>query len=255
MNIFKKLIFLGLMLTVILACQIGGEATAPAAEAVQEEAPPAPAPTEVPPTVVPPTNTPIPEPTAVPIPQSGDLLYETTFEDIADWDIATLNNEAGYKNDSRSDGLYVKVPDKNDFWLAYYPLIGDGNVRMEADVELIGGTNYTLISLICRTTETGMYYFELDTGGYWHIGKYDFDADNIKQQLDGGASNKISVAKNPNHMTATCNGDELTLEINGRVISSVQDSQFSEGGFGIGVDTFDYPLAEVMFHKLEVYVP
>ena len=205
-----------------------------------------------------PTNTSIPESTATSVPRSGDLIYETTFQYINDWSIITLTNKAGYKNEPRSDGLYVEVPDDNDYWIAYYEHLGkniSSDVRLEADVELVGGTNYTYISLICRSSNEGEYVFFLDTGGYWQIGKYIFGENSTFEELDYGGSNKIKVGKDANHITAVCEGDELTFFINDQKVSSIQDSQFSQGEIGIGVETLDLPLAQVVLHKFSAYVP
>jgi len=187
--------------------------------------------------------------------QSGDLLYRTTFNDFNDWEIYTKGDQSKYSNEAGPDGLYVNVPDDNDYWSAYYDL-GDGmnDVRLEADAELVGGSNYTYISLYCRSSDAGEYIFSLDTGGYWEIGKNDFANDSY-QELGYGGSVHIKVAQNPNHLSAICEGDELTFFINDTEIASVQDSDFTNGSIGIGVDTFDYPLAEVMFYNLEAYVP
>lgn len=187
--------------------------------------------------------------------QSGDLLYRTTFNDFNDWEIYTKGDQSKYSNEAGPDGLYVNVPDDNDYWSAYYDL-GDGmnDVRLEADAELVGGSNYTYISLYCRSSDAGEYIFSLDTGGYWEIGKNDFANDSY-QELGYGGSVHIKVAQNPNHLSAICEGDELTFFINDTEIASVQDSDFTNGSIGIGVDTFDYPLAEVLFYNLEAYVP
>ena len=259
MRTLKKLIFLILMLALILACQVGGEATAPEeasaqeAEALANTPEPAPEPTDVPPTDVPPTNTPIPKPTATPVPQSGDLIYKTTFDDTGDWEIISKDNVAVYKSESRSDGLYLQLPDDYDYWIAYYNGLND-DVRMEAEVEKTSGTNFTYINLYCRATVDGMYIFQLDTGGYWYISKYDSNADQLTY-LASGASNKIKVGNAANHMTAVCEGNDLVFMINDEPIASVQDSQFTNGDIGIGAETADIPFAEFMFHELEVYIP
>ncbi len=194
-------------------------------------------------------------PEAAPVPQSGDLLYKTTFSDFDDWETDTKGDQSEYINEAGPDGLYVNVPDPDDYWFAYYNREeGMNDVRLEADVELVGGSNFTYISLVCRSSDKGEYIFSLDTGGFWEIGKSDFVND-AYEQLGYGGSVHIKVAQNPNHITAICEGDELTLLINDTEIASVQDSEYTDGAIGIGIDTFDYPLAEVVFHNLEVYVP
>jgi len=228
---FKKLILLCLAVAVILGCGLFRRITQIPTEPSQE----------------------IENPSDVP--QSGDLLYETTFNDFSKWEIATFGNMDEYFYEARSNGLYVKVPDKNDYWFAYYDFgKGNSDVRIEMDAELVGDNNYTYISIVCRSSEKGEYIFTLDTGGYWQIGKYNYKKDEY-DQLDYGESTRIEVGKHPNHITAICEGNELTLKINDYDITSVRDAQFTDGEIGIGVETFDYPLTEVIFHKLEVYTP
>jgi len=195
------------------------------------------------------------EPANSPVFQSGDLIFETDFSDIDTWDIVTNNDISNYTAETRGNGLYVEVPDASDYWYAYLPMDSTSDVRIEADVELVGGTNYTYITLTCRSGEDGEYVFFLDTGGYYQIGKYDFRNDNPYEKLANGGSTKIKVAKNPNHMTVICQGSTLSFSINGEEVASVNDSTFDSGVVGIGVQTFDNPKSQVEFHTLEVSVP
>ena len=129
------------------------------------------------------------------------------------------------------------------------------DVLIEVDVELVGGTNYTYIALTCRSSEDGEYVFFMDTGGYWQIGKYVYGGDFRYERLADGSSTKIKVAKNPNHVDAVCKGSTLTMFVNGGEAGSVEDLHFISGIVGIGVETFDYPLSQVTFHNLEIYIP
>lgn len=243
-------------LVFILGCSLlssapSTEAPAAPAKPVNEEPTQQSAPVEEP-TPIPQTS----EPTSPPIPQSGDLVFETTFPGIDDWEIITLSDVANYNTEIHGDGLYVEVPDANDYWYAYPPMeIDYDDVRIEADVELVGGTNYTYITLTCRSSQDGEYVFFMDTGGYWQIGKYVYGDSSRYENLVDGSSTKIKVAKNPNHITAVCKGSTLTMSVNGEKVGSVEDSHFTSGIVGIGVETFDLPLSQVMFHKLEVYIP
>ena len=191
------------------------------------------------------------------MPQSGDLVFQTDFSSgISDWEVITSNDASGYKTEIRGDGLFVEVPDEYDFWYAYAPMdYNYDDVRIEADVELVGGTNYTYITLTCRSTEVGEYVFFMDTGGYWQIGKYVFGDDSSYERLAEGGSTRIKVAKHPNHITAICKGSKLTMFVNDHEIGSAEDSHLTTGIVGVGVETFDYPLSQVMFHNLEVYIP
>jgi hypothetical protein len=230
----------GLVLAVGLAC-----GTTPATQ-----------PTNRPPLVVQPTTPPAtlaPEATALSEWKSGDVFYSTTFSDLADWTQYTRNDSSTYTIENRSDGLYIKIPAAKDY-VAYYhdPGPGSSNVRLEADVELIAGTNYTYFILICRASKQGEYDFILDTGGYWQIGKF---VDQKYTRLYDGGSTSIKVAKAKNHMTAVCRDSALTFEINGVQMTSVTDSSYTDGSIGLEVDTLDYPRSEVVIHNFQALIP
>ncbi len=219
--------------------------------------------TSVPPTVPPavvvqPTDLPtlVPEqPTNAPALQSGDLIYSTTFSDLNDWSMISQNASSTYTVESRADGLFISVPEKNDYVTLHRSLNSDSpDVRLEADVELTGGTNYTYFILICRSSDRGEYDFILDTGGLWQIGKYDFDNSKYTRLKDGG-STKINIAKAKNHMTAICQNDTLVFKINGATMGTVTDSTLTGTEIGVEMDTFDYPHAEGYIHKFEAYLP
>jgi hypothetical protein len=204
----------------------------------------------------PPVPTQPPEPTATNPPQSGDVLYSTTFADLSDWTVFTkADDQSAYNIDGRSDGLYVNVPTANDYAYFYYePLGNPSDVQIEADVELLAGTNYTYITLLCRDSSDGRYSFILDTGGYWQIGRTDYGSSTYTRLADGG-STAIKVAKAKNHMTAICNQDTFTFLINGVKLGSATDSTYTEGEVGLSVKTFDYPHSEVAIHSFEIYMP
>ena len=148
------------------------------------------------------------------------------------------------------------MPENNDYWFAYYSLgPGTNDVRIETDAELVTNNNSILITLICRSSEKGEYMFSLDTGGAWSIGKMDFETEDY-DELGYGESTRIKVDKDTNHISVTCEGDELTMLINDYEVGSAQDAQFTDGKIGIGVEIYSSPLlTEVVFHNLEVYVP
>ena len=55
-----------------------------------------------------------------------------------------------------------------------------------------------------------------------------------------------------NHITATCKGDILRLEVNGSVLSEIQDESFSSGQIGLIAGAYDIPGVEVLFDELAV---
>lgn len=217
-------------------------------------------PTQAPPTAAPPpTQAPTPEPPPTlkppPLPPTEQISdhYYTEFATLDGWDFYFAGEPDEYTVQSRPLGLYIEVPLADDWMVGYADFYGS-DVRIDADVELVDGTNYTYIALICRSTEDGEYYFNLDTGGYWEIAYWDYAFDEIIQ-LGYGGSKAIQVAKHPNHMTAICKGATFTFIINNETVGRVTDHRATEGYVGIGVETYDLPYAAVFFHNFEVSIP
>ncbi len=270
----KLILILSVLMSILLtACGGDAEEQIPPTEEVLPTNTPLVVPTDTPePTAVPteeptatptpePTETPTPEPTATPTPEptalsSGDTFYETTFTDINDWYLIELNEgNPDYKIEPQDNGLFVVVPDSNDFiWLynTEYPTLDD--VRMEANVELLGGTNYTYYTLGCRSGNDGLYVFYLDTGGFWQIGKF-FNEYSEYEQLAQGGSFAINLAKAENKFAAECSGDTLSMFVNDQLLGQATDTTHTTGEVAIGVETFDHPNSEVLFKDLKLMVP
>lgn len=187
---------------------------------------------------------------------SGETILSTNFSDLQDWYVLQQYEDLlTYKTEPRSEGLYVVVPEANDGTWIYqerYPSIS--NVRLETDVELVGGTNYTVISLLCRSSAEGEYAFMLDMGGYWAIGKW-FASFSEYEVLASGASTAINTAKSSNHIVAECNGNELAMLINDIEVGRIQDYEFVSGEIGFGVETVDNPRSEVIFKEFKAVIP
>ena len=185
----------------------------------------------------------------------GESLFSTDFSSIQDWRIDALAEHMGYVVEPRSTGVFVVVPEAYDgIWLYHMKFPSLSNVRLETEVELVGGTNYTVISFICRSNDDGEYVFMLDMGGFWGIGKW-FAGFSDYEDLAAGGSTAINAAKSLNNVVVECNGSDLSMTINGEEVGRVQDHTFISGEIGIGVETVDNPLAEVLFRELEVAIP
>ena len=126
-------------------------------------------------------------------------------------------------------------------------------MRIDADVETVGGPNRNNISLVCRATSEGWYEFSMNSGGYWYIWKYENgDYSNLAE----GASYSINLQKAANSLSATCIGRELTFYVNGVTMGSATDNTFKDGGqVGVSVSTFDVAGAAVEFDLLVASVP
>jgi len=127
------------------------------------------------------------------------------------------------------------------------------DVRVDAIVETVYGTNRNNISLLCRASDRGWYEFSMNSGGYWFIWKYDNEQ---YTELARGASKAINMQKAQNELTATCIGTELTFYVNQTEMGSVNDNRFKDSGqVGVSVSTFDTPSVGVEFDWFIASVP
>src|SRR5215213_7977958 len=241
-------LFASLLLIVGLACS--GGATPPT------QAPPPtqpvqvlptealPEPTDVPPTAVPPATEPAP-----PVPQAQQFFTEEFDEPLSsDWDVLTVTDSADADPDKvtvQSDGGRL-VWDFDSEWVYYYLFYNafeyeDVRVDVRADNR---GRNNNNISLICRyDEEIGWYEFNIANNGLYNI-LYAEVLDNGKiryNRIANGGSNAINQGKEVNEYSATCQGDELTLNINGDEVISIKDKQYGlrSGQVGVSVSSFN----------------
>jgi len=197
--------------------------------------------------------------TEMPASQPGDLVYNTTFGDFDDWLTYLDKDLSEYTIESRSDGLYVKLPKEGYYLQGFYNKIDEENVKIATDIEFTGGSsNDVIVELYCRTSADGYYQFYINPTGFWGIFKVDLNAEDPYTTLAGVEySNEINSGYDSNQIEVTCNDNELSLAVNGHLLRTLQDEQFSKGGVGFGFQSFDAPLAdpEIMLRRFEVYIP
>jgi hypothetical protein len=86
----------------------------------------------------------------------------------------------------------------------------------------------------------------------WQIVKNSLEGINI---LDQGVEQSIrgETRDESDRMTITANGPELSLAINGRLVSTVYDDSFRDGNLGFIVQTIDQPYAHIHFDRIFVW--
>jgi hypothetical protein len=77
------------------------------------------------------------------------------------------------------------------------------------------------------------------------------------QQLIAGGSPAIQVGHSTNTYTAVCNGNELSLSINGTLVNTFTDTRyhFAEGKIGFGASSPQILPIDVTFESLSVSIP
>ncbi|RPI91261.1 MAG: hypothetical protein EHM40_00315 [Chloroflexi bacterium] len=163
---------------------------------------------------------------------SGDwkevLIYD---EDISDPEKATANAGNGK--------LSWNIDTKDFAHYLFYGAYSYDDVKLEVSADN-RGVNNTTVSLICRADpEVGWYQFSVTNSGLYEIRYIEKLAEGKfkKNHIANGGSMAIKQGKGVNEYGATCQGDRLTLYINGEKVASLQETSFAvrEGQVGVGV--------------------
>jgi hypothetical protein len=239
--------FAALILLVGLACS--GGATPPT------QAPPPTQPVQVIPTEAPPEPTAVPPteeqpaPTEPPAPQSQQFFEEQFDTPLSsDWDILTVTGST----DADADKVTVEAENGNLVWnfdseYVYYYIFYNAfdyeDVRLDVRADNRGRNNNS-ISLICRyDPDVGWYEFNIANNGLYDIlyAEVQSDGDIAYNTIANGGSNAINQGKEVNEYSITCNGDELTLFINGDEVNSLTEKNYGlrSGQIGVSVSSFN----------------
>ena len=245
------LFLVSLLLIAGVACRFGAPAPTqapPPEQPIQVDNPTSlpPQPTEVPPTEVPPTEAPATEP---PAPQAQQFFTEEFDNPLSgDWSVFTITDP----NVSDLEKVTVEADGGNLVWnfdseYVYYYLFYNAftyeDVKVEARADNRGKNNNS-VSLICRyDEEVGWYEFNIANNGLYDI-LYAEVLDNGKirwNRVANGGSNAINQGKEVNEYSITCQGEELTLDINGDEVISIKEKKYGlrSGQAGISVSSFD----------------
>jgi len=118
------------------------------------------------------------------------------------------------------------------------------------------GANSNGVSLVCRYSDAGWYEFLVSNGGTYTIYAYDGDS-NFYHELASGGSAIINTGSATNVYTAICKGSELTLMVNGKIITTTNDKRFNftEGLIGLAVSSPQGLPVSVDFDYIKVSEP
>ncbi len=150
-------------------------------------------------------------------------------------DEATINAEDGaLKFVNNGQDLYTYV---------YYEPYTYTDVRIDIEAENLA-TNDNSITLFCRYDgDLGWYEYNIDNDGEWTLYYYDNVVAQKYVQLYDGGSTAIHMGRDTNTYTMICQGQEMSLYINGEFTHSFSHKDLKEGQVGFGVSSYDsYPV-------------
>lgn len=232
----------------------------PVTEPTQEPAEPA----VVPPTSIPPTEAPAAtEPTQPPVPTDEPVAesqpyYTEEFDYVPEnWYYDVLVGNENKADISVADGkLIFTIEDYDTYAYVFYEDYSYTDVYIEAST-VNRGSNDNMVTLVCRYSDTGFYEVNITNGGLYDIYAYVETMDIGYVRLYNGGSRNINMGLKSNTFAMTCEGNEISLYINGVLERTVEDNKYNmpEGLIGVGVSSFDATPVVVAFDYVFIDVP
>lgn len=133
------------------------------------------------------------------------------------------------------------------------------DVVITAEARQVDGPNNNAYGLICRyQNEANFYVFLVSGDGYYAIGKYQSGNDTVTYLTEGQQfqeSDAINRGVASNELTASCIGNELSLEVNGVPLVTLTDPTFVTGDIGVAAGTLEPGMVVVQFDDVRVTAP
>jgi pectate lyase len=129
------------------------------------------------------------------------------------------------------------------------------DVQVEADATRLAGPSQNLFGLVCRSGDAdNFYFFAISSDGYYGLGKVKGGQVGLVGQAMM-AYNPAILKDKPNHLRFDCIGETLKGFVNGQLIASGTDVDFSSGEAGLVAGALDKPGVNVAFDNFVVYKP
>lgn len=177
-------------------------------------------------------------PTEESVAEPLDFYVEEFDGDTSLWTyFVTFGEESGFDITFNNGKVVFDVEDAETYTYLTYDAYFYEDVRLDAEGRNLGSNN-NFVALVCREGERGFYEFNVANNGFYFIYLYTYD-DGYKLLYQGG-STAIKTGKDVNEFTAICEGDKLTLGINGTEVRTVTDGTLQEGRVGVGVGSMEF---------------
>ena len=203
-----------------------------------------PEPTEVPPTEAPATEDAPHPPPPEDVPAASEFFTEEfdSEDALENWDSFSLGS--GEDDDlvieQEEDHLLFDLGDEDLYvYYMYTPHeYDDVSIKLNAENR---GRNNNNISLVCRMNSDGSqwYEFSVESGGLWYL----YAVDEKYNVIANGGTNALKQGREINEYAMTCEGDEITLSINGQEVRKVTDNTY---GFNSGLVGFNISSLNVL---------
>jgi hypothetical protein len=183
----------------------------------------------------------------------GSVLLQDDFGDpstgweVGSYDTGTVGYEAGkYRVDSFGDGDTMWGIANRDF--------DDTVIEVSAEQVSAPPNDNNDYGVICRVQDNSDGYFLLISGdGFYTILKRSNET--FDPLIDWTPTDVIRPGNAVNELRATCSGSTLTLEVNGQLLGSTSDSEFSHGDLALTATSYEPESTQINFDNLLVTRP
>lgn len=182
---------------------------------------------------------PLPDGTQVYTPTPPPLFFTEEWNaDSSDWKwFSTHGNDNLWDVYTEAGVLVYYLTGKEISSYYFYEPRDYDQVKVSTRVENRSKTQSSIV-LICNYSETwGWYEFDIGTNGLWQIRVHDSKNRTGYLELKSGGSKGIHTGEAINEYSITCEGNRLSLAVNGTLAVEYMDKilNLSEGKVGIGV--------------------
>lgn len=186
---------------------------------------------------------------------SGDVYYFTEFEDdLADWTYFLMSGkDENFTLNAENGKLRFDIQQRDTYVYLINNALDVADVRIDTSNENLG-RNANNISLMCRYSDRGWYEFNIASNGEYSILRYDANNQTYRALWTGG-STLINMGQEVNEYSAVCQGDSLSLYINGGFVKTIKDDSIKSGLAGISVSSFGSIPIIVEFDAFAMSVP
>ena len=192
-----------------------------------------------------------------PCDDGGAALFHDDFtgEQDCGW---VLYNQGGAVTTIEEGAFRISTSQPGQIWWSN-PERQFDNVVITTQARQLSGPDDNAYGIICRyQNEENFYLFLISGDGYYAIGKYQSGTAQVIYLSGDGRfqfSDVINQGVATNQIRAVCNGNELSLSVNGLPLETVTDPTFVTGDVGLGVSTLEPGTAVVEFDDLLVLAP
>lgn len=249
-----------LMLSILIALSV-------ACSALGGGGAPAPNPTVPPvPTNLPPVNPPTEAPTKAALPTSEPVVtnpefFTEEFENdqfFNNWYYFLMGSGSSEEDKltmtQEDDGLTVDLGALNMYLYYIYDPTTYDDVKITMVAENLGRNNNN-VSMVCRMDydNAKWYEFSVESGGVWYLYAYD----NGYNTLDRGGTNALKQGKAVNEYGLECDGDSITMYINGEKLKTFSERKYSlrEGEVGFNISSLNVLPITVSVKSFDIAQP